>query len=135
MFCCRDFYCVRIEPQCKHRSIEFLTTQTDQSKRDILIDYVLTFVALPFILAELCFHRRVAFSGTSSTCWKPLDPMTAIPIHDFSFVMNFSYSKYACKLYKKTLQSKESTTTHKLNLSVIHTRKKGRIHRFMLILF
>ena len=40
-FCCRHFYCVRIEPHCKHRSIEFLTTQTDQSKRDILINYVL----------------------------------------------------------------------------------------------
>ena len=41
MFCCRHFYRVRIEPHCKHRSIEFLTTQTDQSKGDILIDYVL----------------------------------------------------------------------------------------------
>ena len=41
MFCCRHFYCVRIEPHWKHRSIEFLTTQTDQSKGDILIDYVL----------------------------------------------------------------------------------------------
>ena len=41
MFCCYHFYCVRIEPHCKHRSIEFLTTQTDQSKRNILIDYVL----------------------------------------------------------------------------------------------
>ena len=41
MFCCRHFYCVRIEPHCKHRSIVFLTTQTDQSKGDILIDYVL----------------------------------------------------------------------------------------------
>ena len=28
--------------KCRHRSIEFLTTQADQSKRDILIDYVLT---------------------------------------------------------------------------------------------
>ena len=27
--------------KCRHRSIEFLTTQADQSKRDILIDYVL----------------------------------------------------------------------------------------------
>ena len=41
MFCCRHFYRVRIEPHYKHRSIEFLTTQTDQSKGDILIDYVL----------------------------------------------------------------------------------------------
>ena len=41
MFCCRHFYCVRIEQHCKHRSIEFLTTQTHQTKRDILIDYVL----------------------------------------------------------------------------------------------
>ena len=41
MFCCRHFYRVRIEPHCKHRSIEFLTTQTDQSEGDILIDYVL----------------------------------------------------------------------------------------------
>ena len=47
MFCCRHFYCVRIEPHCKHRSIEFLTTQTDQSKGNILIDYVLT-VFYPF---------------------------------------------------------------------------------------
>ena len=41
MFCCRHFYRVRIEPHCKHRSIEFLTMQTDQSKGDILIDHVL----------------------------------------------------------------------------------------------
>ena len=41
MFCCRHFYCIRIEPHCKHRSIKFLTAQTDQSKRDILIYYVL----------------------------------------------------------------------------------------------
>ena len=27
--------------KCRHRSIEFLTTQADQSKRDIPIDYVL----------------------------------------------------------------------------------------------
>ena len=27
--------------KCRHRSIEFLTTQADQSKRDILINYVL----------------------------------------------------------------------------------------------
>ena len=27
--------------KCRHRSIEFLTTQADQSKGDILIDYVL----------------------------------------------------------------------------------------------
>ena len=27
--------------KCRHRSIEFLTTQADQTKRDILIDYVL----------------------------------------------------------------------------------------------
>ena len=42
MFCCRHFYRVRIKPHCKHRSIEFLTTQTDQSKGDIVIDYVLS---------------------------------------------------------------------------------------------
>ena len=48
MFCCRHFYCVRIEPHCKHRSIEFLTTQTDQSKGDILIDYVL--IKVPFVM-------------------------------------------------------------------------------------
>ena len=41
MFCCRHFYSVRIESHCRHRSIEFLTTQTDQSKLDILIHYVL----------------------------------------------------------------------------------------------
>ena len=40
MFCCRHFHCVRIEPTRKRRCIEFLTTQTDQSKCDILIDYV-----------------------------------------------------------------------------------------------
>ena len=28
-------------PKCRHRSIEFLTTQADQSKSNILIDYVL----------------------------------------------------------------------------------------------
>ena len=39
--CCRHFHCVRIEPTRKRRCIEFLTTQTDQSKCDILIDYVL----------------------------------------------------------------------------------------------
>ena len=27
--------------KCRHQSIEFLTTQADKSKRDILIDYVL----------------------------------------------------------------------------------------------
>ena len=43
MFCCRHFYCVQIEPHCKHRSIEFLTTQTGQSKGDILINYVLSY--------------------------------------------------------------------------------------------
>ena len=32
--------------KCRHRSIEFLTTQTDQSKGDILIDYVLKIVLL-----------------------------------------------------------------------------------------
>ena len=41
IFCCRHFYRARIEPHCKHRSINFLTTQTDQSKGDIFIDYVL----------------------------------------------------------------------------------------------
>ena len=46
MFCCRHFYRVRIEPHCKHRSIEFLTTQTDQSEGDILIDYVLNYFFL-----------------------------------------------------------------------------------------
>ena len=41
MFYCSHFYCVRIEPHCKHRSIEFLTTQTDQPKRDILIMFLI----------------------------------------------------------------------------------------------
>ena len=45
MFCCRHFYRIRIEPHCKHRSIEFLTMQTDQSKGDILIDYVLNILS------------------------------------------------------------------------------------------
>ena len=37
--------------KCRHRSIEFLTTQTDQSKGDILIDYVLTlFYVCPWIV-------------------------------------------------------------------------------------
>ena len=40
MFCCGHFHCVRIEPHRKRMCIEFLTTQTDQSKCDILIDYV-----------------------------------------------------------------------------------------------
>ena len=34
--------------KCRHRSIEFLTTQADQSKRDILIDYVLTIIIKTF---------------------------------------------------------------------------------------
>ena len=41
MFYCCHFYFVRIEPHCRHRSTEVLIMQTDQSKRDILIDYVL----------------------------------------------------------------------------------------------
>ena len=48
---CRPFYCVGIEPHCKHGSIEFSTTQTDQSKRDILIDYVLIFFNLCAMLS------------------------------------------------------------------------------------
>ena len=36
--------------KCRHRSIEFLTTQADQSKRDILIDYVLIFYLTFFYL-------------------------------------------------------------------------------------
>ena len=41
MFYCRHFNSVRIESHSRHPSIKFLTTQTDQSKRDILIHYVL----------------------------------------------------------------------------------------------
>ena len=41
MFCCRHFQCVRIKSHCRHEPTEFLTTRTDQSKRDILIQYVL----------------------------------------------------------------------------------------------
>ena len=41
VFCCRHFYYVRIKSHCRHRSTELLTTQTDQSKRYVLIDYVL----------------------------------------------------------------------------------------------
>ena len=51
MFCCRHFYRVRIEPHCKHRSIVFLTTQTDQSKGDILIDYVLKLFWMKIVYA------------------------------------------------------------------------------------
>ena len=41
MFCCRHFWCVRIEPHRRHESTEFLTTRTDHSKRYILFHYVL----------------------------------------------------------------------------------------------
>ena len=41
MFFCHHFYCVRIETHCRHRSTKFLTTQSDQSKRDILVGHVL----------------------------------------------------------------------------------------------
>ena len=41
MFCCRNFYCVPIKHHCRHQSTKFLTTQTDQSEHNILIDYVL----------------------------------------------------------------------------------------------
>ena len=41
MFCCRHFYCVLIEPHCRHESTEFSKTRTDQSKRAILIHHVL----------------------------------------------------------------------------------------------
>ena len=54
MFCCRHFQCVQIKPHCRHESTKFLTTRTDQSKRGILIHYVLimfiTIVALFFIV-------------------------------------------------------------------------------------
>ena len=38
---------------CKHRSIEFLTTQTDQSNGDILIDYVLISLLTEFTFRTL----------------------------------------------------------------------------------
>ena len=59
MFCCRHFYRFRIEPHCKHRSIEFLTTQTDQSKGDILIDYVLKVI---FILFKDGLFAKIEYS-------------------------------------------------------------------------
>ena len=70
MFCCRHFYCVRIESHFKHRSIEFLTTQTDQSKPDILIDYVLNCVkdcetqVLRRYLRITCLTNSMFTSGT-----------------------------------------------------------------------
>ena len=59
IFCCRHFHCVRIEPTRKRRCIEFLTTQTDQSKCDILIDYVLN-IALKHIIwrFQICNYFR-----------------------------------------------------------------------------
>ena len=46
MFCCRHFQRVRIERHCRHDTTEFLTTRTDQSKRDILIYYdLIDFIA------------------------------------------------------------------------------------------
>ena len=52
MFCYRHFYCVVIKPHCINRSATFKTTQTDQSKHDILIGYVLNlflqFIHRPF---------------------------------------------------------------------------------------
>ena len=50
MFCYRHFHCVRIEPTRKRRCIEFLTTQTDQSKCDILIDYVLRKLTIDYYM-------------------------------------------------------------------------------------
>ena len=47
--------------QCKHRSIEFLTTQTDQSESDIFIDYVL-FSFLPSFEYVLNFVKYLNFA-------------------------------------------------------------------------
>ena len=38
--------------KCRHRSIEFLTTQAAHSKRDILIDYVLRFFMIIFYVPK-----------------------------------------------------------------------------------
>ena len=65
MFCCLIF--TEFESN-KHRSIEFLTTQTDQSKRYILIDYVLTNNS-PYLAS----HLRLSFDFTfiHLNSWKP----------------------------------------------------------------
>ena len=52
----------RMTLQCKHRSIEFLTTQTDQSKSNIFIDYVLTFSFPPSFEYALNFVKYLSFA-------------------------------------------------------------------------
>ena len=62
-FYCHHSYCVRIETlQCKHRSIEFLTTQTDQSKSNIFIDYVLIFSFPPSFEYALNSVKYLSFA-------------------------------------------------------------------------
>ena len=58
MFSCRHFYCVWVEPHCKHRPVEFLTTQTDQSKRDILIDYVPIIFTNVGLVLTVCLRAK-----------------------------------------------------------------------------
>ena len=50
--------------KCRHRSIEFLTTQADQSKRDILIDYVLSLVYLLYLKVA---NLRTVYRNTYSS--------------------------------------------------------------------
>ena len=48
--------------QCKHRSIDFLTTQTDQSKSNIFFYYVLIFSFLPSFEYALNFVKYLSFA-------------------------------------------------------------------------
>ena len=62
MFCCLHFYCVRVEPHCRHESTVYLTTRTGQSKRDILIHYVL----LSFRHFKILTHSRKYWKQSTS---------------------------------------------------------------------
>ena len=93
MFCCRQFYCIRIELHCKHMSIEFLTTQTDQSKRDILIDYVLIlFFRLRCYSASFPLIIFLSFSSLF------FEEVKAAPFFSFSTV-SFATSRASFQIY------------------------------------
>ena len=55
---------------CRHQSTELLTTQTDQSKRDILIDYV------------LITHSMFVYNSTvKKVIWKGYSKNTNFKLH------------------------------------------------------
>ena len=58
MFCCSV---IRIESHCRHRSTEFLTTQSGQSKRDVLIHYLLIYVYSVFLYCSYLQSNRITY--------------------------------------------------------------------------